>query len=458
MHIQKIKNSAGFTFVELIVVVVILVILGSVGFSAYTGYIDWARDANRLASLEKIRSGLQTYLVDSSSWLPLPTDSVEIKSGSQTIGYQGYAGQEVLDAIDFQKWGKDPLDDSFYTYYVSESRNKFQLLGFLEEQENLQVFDSRLFRTSYAIDYASRFPTVTGQSLWILVWDGIHENVPLQEIATVQTATELDIASTTETFTAIIDNQEQVTWDSEQLAIVESLDKTGWYIGTSCKDILENSSGVLWKNGSYFINSDWTEPYEVQCDMTIDWGGRTLYSAKNIYWFPSDWNITPNQKLQENLDFDEYLWIFTSPSWTVASFTYKFYNKTEAKRAFETVNTSYDNALWWQDASIHYPSKEALANAVEITAYDTTWISTQELRSYIKQTNRNYFSWWVRASSNEVWLFHMSSMFYYHTPVRNNYLWLPYSGYTNTTSKTWWESFTTITTWNDSRNWSSWVR
>lgn len=451
----KNQYTLWFTLVELVVVATILAILSAVWFSAYTGYIWWARDSNRLAQLENIRSGLQSYSI---KWnLPLPSDYVTVNDGATILWYQWYAWQEVLDTIWLKKGWKDPQDESFYTYYLSKSRNNFQLLWFLEEENN-EIAQKGIFSQTHAVDYSSKYPTVTWESLWVLLGTWVDANTPIQEITTIKTATNLDIWSTTDEYTAIIKDDYTVTWDSTELSIVSALANSWWYIWTNCKDLVVSNPWLVWKDGTYLISPNWADKIEVECDMTEDGGGWTLYSAKWVYGYSSSWTVQENVILKGYLDFQEFMWIFTAPSWLVASYRYKFFNKEEWKRAFANrTGTSYDNTLWWWDSSVHYSSPDILASAVDVTHHDTTGTSTQELRGYITATSRNYFSGWVRSSNNQVWLWMMTYASFYHSDMKNNYLWFPQDPY-NGTWRVWSETFASESTWTDGRSISIWLR
>ena len=53
------KNSRGFTFVELLVVVTIIAVLSGIGIASFTSTNQRARDSKRKADLEAIRSALE---------------------------------------------------------------------------------------------------------------------------------------------------------------------------------------------------------------------------------------------------------------------------------------------------------------------------------------------------------------------------------------------------------------
>lgn len=77
----KIENSVkGFTLVELMIVVTIIGILAAVSTVAFQGAKRSARDADRKADLEDIRSALEIYRADCGSY---PADA---GAGALTFG------------------------------------------------------------------------------------------------------------------------------------------------------------------------------------------------------------------------------------------------------------------------------------------------------------------------------------------------------------------------------------
>ena len=248
-------NKKWFTFVELIVVSTILAILWAVWFVAYTGYISWARDANRITQLADITDGLN--ILTAQSALPLPEKSVDVIIWWETIAHQWYAGQSILDSIWFQQWGKDPKDGSFFTYYLDKKRSNFQLMAFLEEEWATSFFNNE----AYANDYSTRIPTVYGQKMWVLTDEF---NTPIQEIDSIKSAGNLNITSSTTWYISHISETEQFTW-SDLVSINPNL---------SCKRIkdLKKSS----KDGRYQINPDGNGSFSVLCDMETDGWGWTV--------------------------------------------------------------------------------------------------------------------------------------------------------------------------------------
>ena len=62
--------------------------------------------------------------------LPMPNDSRTITMSGTTniISYQGYAGKSVLTDIKFEKGGRDPKDDIYYTYTTDRKKKQAQLM------------------------------------------------------------------------------------------------------------------------------------------------------------------------------------------------------------------------------------------------------------------------------------------------------------------------------------------
>lgn len=267
MNYQKHKNTYGFTLVELVVVATILAILWAVWFTAYTWYIDGARDSNRIVELWNIRSWLQKYSINNGE-LPIPTDYVTVQDGVDVVWYQWYVSQSILDSIDLQKWWTDPKDGTYYTYYLSEKRNHFQLLWFLEENGSENT--ANITNVTNAIDYSARYPTTTWESLGIMVGTWNDKNIPIQELDEILTTSNgiLDIWGTSVEYTAIIKDDYTVTWDNSRLWVVSALGRSGGQIWRSCKELLEGNAWLLWKDGLYLITDDWMPPVLVNCDMT----------------------------------------------------------------------------------------------------------------------------------------------------------------------------------------------
>ena len=267
------SKQTAFTLVELIVVVTILAILATIWFVSYSSYLTGVRDTNRLAQLVSISDGLELYRTRND--LPLPDDNVEVQTNGTTIAYQWYVWSNTLETIDFTKGGKDPKDDQYFSYYLTKDRKYFQLMAFLEEEENITAHH-RLITTTNAIDYSDRITTVYGKKLWILT---DTSNTPIQDTITGT----FDITSATTWYIAHMTDTVTLSWSS--LLSINPV--------ASCKRIKQMKWGS--QDGVYKINPTWADwsQLEVHCDMTTDWGGWTLVASSATWWtWTFGWNIS----------------------------------------------------------------------------------------------------------------------------------------------------------------------
>ena len=241
---MKYIKQKAFTLVELIVVVTILAILATIGFVSYSSYLTWVRDTNRLAQIVSIHDWLVLYSTKKD--LPLPDESIEISVSWNLIAYQWIAWSNVLEIIDFTKWGQDPRDWQFFTYYLTNDRKYFQLLWFLEEDQNLS--NNIMLNNTYAIDYTNRIPTVYGRKLGVLT---NTENQPIEQLWD-----NIDIISTTIWFKAHISENE----------ILETIELVQIAPNSSCKRVRQSRSWAV--NWIYKLSNDWgTTLFNSYCYM-----------------------------------------------------------------------------------------------------------------------------------------------------------------------------------------------
>ncbi len=335
--------TKAFTLVELIVVITILAILWTIWFVSYTWFMSTARDSNRLTQLEWIHNWLETY---KTRWkLPLPDDSVTIYASWTIIWYQWNAWETVLNKIWYQKWWKDPLDDKYYTYYTDKKQQNIELLGFLENDPGASkettfrhsefisgsiiqwyttkqyIKDSetssewRIFLflpKTYATDYTERIIATFWKKLWILL---DTNNNPIQENTNLKT-TWLDIVTTTWSYSAVFTDKDKISWTWFVLQVIQWTSIAG-SIWNSCKDYLDKSKSLLWKDWIYQIKqSSSTWSFSVYYDMTTDWDGWILVSttlaANNLHYTDlqvwstpillTDFNINTKKLSDDNIN------------------------------------------------------------------------------------------------------------------------------------------------------------
>lgn len=198
-YMKKSKlNIIGFTIIELLVVITILAILGTVWFISYISYISSSRDASRLSQIQIINQAFQWYI---KGKLPLPDNKVIIYANWTIIWYQWYAWENILSEIWVKEWWKDPLDKSYFTYFLDSDQKYIQFLPFLENEIWWEISYNPLINQAKAADYTDRFPRPYGAKLWVMVesWS----NSPIQDNSNLAT-NGLDIVTTTNNYIAYL--------------------------------------------------------------------------------------------------------------------------------------------------------------------------------------------------------------------------------------------------------------
>ncbi len=274
MH-TNIKQALGFTLVELIVVITIVAILSTVGFVSYSWYLTGARDSNRISQMIKLSDSLQVY--SATKTLPLPDDYVEVHASWTLIAYQGEAGVDVLETIDFTNGWKDPKNDDYFTYYLTKDRKSLQLMAMMEEEGSVSLIPNN---RANATDYTDRYPKVYWRKLWILTQT--TTNTPIQQLSAYD-STAFDVVTETGSFVANISDEEKLEGTGATLMASNAR--------SSCKRLKQTWNG--WDNGIYTINPGGTGDIQVYCDMENAWGGWTLFwrmneNATGIWFFESN--------------------------------------------------------------------------------------------------------------------------------------------------------------------------
>ncbi len=195
-----------FTIVELIVVITILAILWTIWFVSYVSHISTSRDATRISQIQIINQALEWYW----KWkIPLPDDNVIVYANWVIIWYQWYAWKNVLSDIWINNWGKDPSDNSYYTYFTDKKQKYAQILTFLEKSDSWEVSYNRFITKTNAADNSEKYPMPYWAKLWVMVQS--WTNIPIQSIEIIMSKG-IDVVTTTWSYIAYFTKDKYISW------------------------------------------------------------------------------------------------------------------------------------------------------------------------------------------------------------------------------------------------------
>ena len=370
---MKNNFNKAFTLVELIVVITILAVLATVAFISFQWYTSSSRDSVRLADLKNISKSFEITRTKNVDF-PLPDKKIDISSSGTIFQYQWELSQNILEKnLNIFDWGLDPVTKKPYGYAVNTARNKFQIIWFLENSENIGNISAN---KSFA-ENTDKYVKSSGDSLGILLDENTNDII-------VQSGslTQIDIENNTENYSIIIDKKIN-TWDSDEIKSLL------WYRMNqqwSCYSILLNgNSNWDWV---YTINPTWIdwEEFEVYCDMKTHWGGWTLAAR----WIAGQVNLlsesdgtlsSPNQNTKARLSTQDIIQI-----WKITWNTY------ETRFLFDSFNENYfhqwNNGFSWEYENRVItngnPTQESMKNSytenyinrtISYTTWCTVWVS-----------------------------------------------------------------------------------
>jgi len=131
IHIKYTRQ--GFSLVELVVVITILAILGTVSFLSFTQNLIDARNSDRISDMWNIKISLRTSKQRTGSY-PTPGNKYSITNSWVIIAYQGWFDQSLAIST-LSQIPKDPrVDNQYYAYSTTSSRQQFQI-GMIKEDD-----------------------------------------------------------------------------------------------------------------------------------------------------------------------------------------------------------------------------------------------------------------------------------------------------------------------------------
>lgn len=162
-----IASKAGFTLVEILIVIVIVGILATIGFGSFQSSQLKGRDASRKSDLRQIASALETYYNDHGQY---PTDN-----GGSINGCNGGSpctwGEPFIDDKGTVYMIKLPFDpQESRNYYYSSDGTSFQIYASLENDLDKDIplsgglpseYDGLLCGTEKVCNYGIASPNTT---------------------------------------------------------------------------------------------------------------------------------------------------------------------------------------------------------------------------------------------------------------------------------------------------------
>ena len=445
----KTETAIGraFTLVELIVVVTILAILSTIGFVSYSSYLTWVRDTNRISNMKALSDWLELYRTKFS--LPLPESSVEIRDWTTVIAWQWYAWSNVLETIEFSNGWKDPKNNTYYSYYLTKDKKYFQLMWFLEEEENLQTnnnlkiplsihqgtlfwassihldfhpkgerISANITKQTSAVDYSILYPTVYGKKLWILT---TSENLPIQEDSDVLLDLFLDISNvwTTE-FKSYLKDWEYLSWTWTVFSTLTNIASAWWKFWNIVDNVFVYSStgSVLDESSDPVVQ--WSD-LDTNCDIADIVIGAQIWAGCNSTlwtgierWKKDDWT---------NWTIDSTVGCFKDHYWTnniddCVIWSTDMASDTKSNTWFTWTTSNWDSAaanIWWKlytwnnlsTACIswrHVPSDEELYD-LEVALWSTDRSTDWTYAWIVNDWKSDWLGWknhTTKTSSNNI--------------------------------------------------------
>jgi prepilin-type N-terminal cleavage/methylation domain-containing protein len=116
------KNcSRAFTLIELLVVTAIIIILAALAVPVFSGVMDRAKATKDMSNLRQIGLGLQTYLNDKDSVLPVINALPGIGTTATPVIYPKYVATKRVFQSPFDRRAVSEADDAPVSYGINQN-------------------------------------------------------------------------------------------------------------------------------------------------------------------------------------------------------------------------------------------------------------------------------------------------------------------------------------------------
>lgn len=302
---KKTNLKSWFTLIELIVVIAIIWFLWMVGVMTFMEWFWKSRDASRVAALQNMSTALETHLASHTSY-PLPDNYITVKYSWEDLSYQGYFWSTVANSIsNIKSAPKDPKDDKYYTYALSQDKKHYELLALMEWWDETVSYNPLVSEVYADSSYTDRIPRVFWDPIWIWL---DSNNTPLQYVQ----SNSIDMYSSWDgEYKLVMDDNTIKSWTWNVIVWNQFWLKFTDTNYKNCNDIKVNNQDFSTWNWIYLIKPDGaSNAIKVYCNMKHDSWAWTLYLVS--LW--NNWQVADSNDINSRCS-NYWLNAFTWTNW-----------------------------------------------------------------------------------------------------------------------------------------------